>query len=89
MCFEYLCLMLLLENLLAVELSVLIGVLPCLCPISSSVTRIGQAVLALWKTAPISLSAALDWTNRRSLLSTSIGPLNVGFCGIGFGCSLR
>ncbi len=59
--------MLLLTTLKAVLMSVWIGVLGCLWPISLSSWRIGIALLALMYSAPSSASAALDMMAFRIL----------------------
>ena len=74
-------------------LSNCIGVGPCLCPISSSVVRMGTASLALMKPEPVSDSWTEDMTASNILLLTRTGALSGGGGSLGligsFGLSER
>ncbi len=63
----------------AVLLSVLMGVLGCLWPISLRSWRIGMAVQVLIYSAPSSALAALDMTAFRILETLCMVPLLHGF----------
>ena len=62
----------------AVALSVLIEVGGCGWPKMLSKVRMGIATCALWKTPPVSASAADDTTCRSVLHSTRMALLRVG-----------
>ena len=76
---ERFCLVYLLDNPATVELSVIIGVLSCLCPNSSNATVVGTDICALRYKAPYSASAALMATSFSNQHSTWTAALCVGF----------
>ena len=69
---------LLVSSACAVELSVWMGVLGCVCPNSSSVCRMDTAVLALMNNAPSSASAADDITALIICEMFNTAPLLMG-----------
>ena len=78
----------------AVELSVLTGMVDCLCPNASKIVFIVIPILQLWNIAAVSASAADDTTWRRRWHSTWTGALIVGddggtSCGIFFSKQLQ
>jgi hypothetical protein len=75
MAFVCFCLIVPLLYLVAVVLSISIGVGGCLCPNSSSVVLRTDPSFAFMKTAPIYASAAEDITCLRTLLTIKIAPL--------------
>lgn len=87
MAFERLCLMVLLMNPIAVELSTCIGVGGCSWPISWRAVRIGTASLAARNVAPTSASIADDMTALMIFARTWTAPLSGGvLVGISPGC---
>ena len=80
--FDFCCLICLLENPTAVELSTSHGVGGCSCPISCSVVRRETASFVLLNRAPHSASAADSMTLRMMVDVLSMAPL-LSMVGVG------
>ena len=76
--FECFSCMLSLTNLVAVQLSVVIIVVGCWCPIESRVCRMWRAIWALMNALAVSTSDVEETTCHMVSRATKIGVLTVG-----------